>query len=55
MTIYFKNAYIKNAYSVVGRNEYDISIKGDLHINDYYLSKKSFEQGESELLIKSIS
>ena len=55
MTIYFKNAYIKNAYSVVGRNEYDISIKGDLYINDYYLSKKSFEQGESELLIKSIS
>ena len=55
MIVYFKNAYIKNAYSVIGRNEYDISIKGDLHINDYYLSKKSFEQGESELLIKSIS
>ena len=54
MTLYFKNSYIKDSYSVIGRNEYGISIKGDLHINDYYLSKKSIEQGESEMLKKSI-
>lgn len=55
MTIYFKNSYIKDYYTVLGRNEYEVSIKGDLNINDYYLKKKSFEQGESILLLNSIN
>ena len=55
MTIYFKNSYIEDSYSVIGRNEYDLSIKGQTNINDYYFGKKSFEQGESEMLLKSIT
>lgn len=55
MTINFKNSYIKNAYSFVGRNEYDITVKGDTFYNDYFIDEKSVELGESKYQILSIS
>ena len=54
MTIKFTNSYIKNSYTLLGRNEYNVKIKVDKEINDYYLNEKSVEQGEVAYQIKSI-
>ena len=54
MTIYFKNVYVDNYFSVLGRNEHSVSIKADLEINDYYDKQKSVEEGEKSLLLRSI-
>lgn len=53
MTIKFNNTYIKNYYTLLGRNEYNVKIKVDEKINDYYNSEKSFEMGEVSYQIKS--
>ena len=54
MTIKFNNAYIKNSFTLLGRNEHNIKIKVDKEIKDYYMNEKSVEQGESIYQIKSI-
>lgn len=53
MTIKFNNSYIKNSYTLLGRNEHNIKIKTDIVIKDYYFNEKSVEQGEVALQIKS--
>lgn len=53
MTIKFNNSYIKNSYTLLGRNEHNIKIKTDRVIKDYYFNEKSVEQGEAVLQIKS--
>lgn len=55
MTLKFKNSYIKNSFSVIGRNEHEITIKGDLSINDYYLGEKCVELGEAKYQTLSIN
>ncbi len=54
MTLKFDNAYIKDSYSFIGRNEYELNIKGNEMANDYYMGKKSFELGEVEYQKRSI-
>lgn len=54
MTLKFTNSYIKNSYTLLGRNEYNVNIKVDENINDYYDGEKSVEQGEVSYQIKSI-
>ena len=54
MTLEFKNAYIKNNYTLIGRNEHKIQIKTDANLNDYYDEEKSVEQAEAKFQIKSI-
>ncbi len=54
MTIKFESSYIKNNYTLLGRNEYDISLKVDKIIRDYYNNKKSIEEGESSYQIETI-
>lgn len=54
MTIKFKDTYIKDYYSVLGRNEHKITINGDEITDDYYNGEKTIELGESSLQIKSI-
>lgn len=54
MTLEFKNAYIKNGYTLIGRNEHTIKIKGDTNIEDYYDNEKSVEQAEASFQIKTI-
>lgn len=53
MTIKFNNTYIKNYYTLLGRNEYNVKIKVDEKINDYYNGEKSVEMGEVSYQIKS--
>lgn len=53
MTIKFTNAYIKNSYTLLGRNEYNVKLKVDEKINDYYNGEKSVEMGEVSYQIKS--
>lgn len=54
MTNYIENTYIKNSFTLLGRNEYIKNIKPDLILNDYYLNEKCFELAESIYQIKSI-
>lgn len=54
MTNYIENTYIKNSFTLLGRNEYIKNIKPDLILNDYYLNEKCFELAESTYQIKSI-
>lgn len=53
MTIKFENTYIKESYTLLGRNEHNIKIKTDSNIKDYYVKEKSVEQGEVAYQIKS--
>lgn len=53
MTIKFNNTYIKNFYTLLGRNEHNVKIKVDERINDYYNKEKSVEMGEASYQIKS--
>lgn len=53
MTIKFNNAYIKNFYTLLGKNEHNIKIKVDEKIKDYYNGEKSVEMGETTYQIKS--
>ena len=46
MTINFKNAYIKNTFTLLGRNEYNIKLTPDLLLNTYYTKKGSVECSE---------
>lgn len=55
MTIKFSNVYLGDAYTFVGRNEHKLTITGDESVNDYYMGKKSFEEGEVEYQKRSIS
>lgn len=55
MTIKFSNVYLGDAYTFIGRNEHKLTITGDESINDYYMCKKSFEEGEVEYQKRSIS
>lgn len=55
MTIKFSNVYLGDAYTFIGRNEHKLTITGDESINDYYMGKKSFEEGEVEYQKRSIS
>lgn len=55
MTLYFKNTYILDYYTVLGRNNYEVSVKADEIINNYYLFSKTVEEGEINLLNKSIN
>lgn len=54
MTLSFKNAYIKESYTLTGINEHGLTIKTDETVEDYYDSEKSVEQGESAYQLKSI-
>ncbi len=54
MTLKFNNAYIKNSYTLLGRNEHKVKIKTDKTIFDYYDKEKSVEQGEVNYQIKSL-
>ncbi len=54
MTLNFKNSYILDIYSLLGRNEYNVSIKPDKLIYDYYDEEKSVEQGECKYQIRTI-
>ena len=46
-TMKFKNAYLKNKYTVVGKEEVQGNIKNyDLVIDDYYFGRKTFEGAE---------
>ncbi len=53
MTLKFTNAYIKNSYTLLGRNEHNIKIKVDEKIKDYYNGEKSVEMGETSYQIKT--
>lgn len=55
MTIKFSNVYLGDAYTFIGKNEHKLTITGDESINDYYMGKKSFEEGEVEYQKRSIS
>lgn len=55
MTIKFSNVYLGEAYTFIGKNEHKLTITGDESINDYYMGKKSFEEGEVEYQKRSIS
>ena len=55
MTFDFKDTYIKNAFTLLGRNEFVSGIKPDLQINDYYLNEKCFELAEANYQIKTIN
>ncbi len=54
MTIKFNSSYIKDYYSLLGKNEHGITVKGDLLIDDYYYEKKSVEEAESEYVKKCV-
>lgn len=54
MTLKFTNSYIKDSFTLLGRNEYGVDIKTDKRIEDYYQDEKSVEQGESKYQVKSI-
>ena len=54
MTLKFNNTYIKNSYTILGRNEHTIQIKADEVLNDYYNKEKSVEQAEASFQISSI-
>lgn len=54
MTIKFKNIFINNYYSVLGRNEHEVTITADEEIKDYYLNEKAIELAESAFQLKSI-
>ncbi len=55
MTFNFNETYIKNYFTLLGRNEYVDNIEPDLIINDYYLNEKCFEFGEVDYQIKTIN
>lgn len=55
MTIKFSNVYLGEAYTFIGKNEHKLTITGDESVNDYYMGKKSFEEGEVEYQKRSIS
>lgn len=55
MTIKFSNVYLGDAYTFIGKNEHKLTITGDESVNDYYMGKKSFEEGEVEYQKRSIS
>lgn len=55
MTIKFSNVYLGDAYTFIGKNEHKLTITGDESANDYYMGKKSFEEGEVEYQKRSIS
>lgn len=55
MTIKFSNVYLGDAYTFIGKNEHKLTITGDQSVNDYYMGKKSFEEGEVEYQKRSIS
>lgn len=54
MTLEFKNAYIKNSHTLIGRNEHKIQIKADTNLTDYYDNEKSVEQAEASFQRKTI-
>ena len=54
MTIKFDNKFIENYYTVLGRNEHNITINADKLIDEYYNKQKSFELGEMSYQIESI-
>ncbi len=54
MTIKINNSYIKNSYTLLGRNEYNVKINADKFINDYYNNEKSLELAEASYQIESI-
>lgn len=54
MTLKFNNAYIKDAYTLLGKNEFIKDLKVDKKIDDYYDGEKSVELGEVNYQIKSI-
>lgn len=54
MTLEFKNAYLKNSCTLIGRNEHEIEIKTDIILNDYYNGEKSVEQAEASFQEKTI-
>ena len=54
MTIKFNSSYIKDYYSLLGKNEHGITVKGDLLIDDYYDEKRSVEEAESEYVKKCV-
>ena len=45
----------KNAYTLLGRNEYVEGIKVDESLNDYYLDEKCFEMGEVDYQVKTLN
>jgi len=55
MTLKFTNAYIKNGYTLLGRNEHQVQINPDITLEDYYNEEKSVEQAEASFQIKNIS
>ena len=55
MTIKFSNVYLGDAYTFIGKNEHKLTITGDESVNDYYMGKKSFEEGEVEYQKRSIN
>ena len=54
MTIKFNETYIENYYSLIGRNEHNITIKGDEIVSSYYTDKRSVEHSESNFQISTI-
>lgn len=55
MTFDIDNVYIKEYFTLLGRNENLSDIESDVVVNDYYLNKKCVELGESEYQIRSIN
>ncbi len=54
MTLKFKKSYIKNYFTLLGRNEYNVNIKVDKKLEDYYNFEKSIEIAEASFQINSI-
>ena len=54
MTIRFDDTYIENYYSLIGRNEHNITIKADEMLNSYYTDQRSVEQTESNFQVRTI-
>ena len=55
-TIKFNDVYINEAYTLLGRNEYEPIIKNevDKYINDYYLNNKCVELAECDYQIECV-
>lgn len=55
-TIKFDNVYIRNGYTLLGRNEYNPVIKNDADkvIEDYYMNEKCVELAECDYQIEAL-
>ncbi len=54
MSILFKDIYINDHYSVLGKNMFNVRFKANEYTNSFYNGKKSIEEAEEVLLVKAI-